>query len=82
MTGPYTVEDSSTEEEYALEEWMTDFCAKRGNEYFCRVDSEFILDRFNLTGLGHDIPHAQEAYELVTDKSGTSYKASHAGRTH
>lgn len=72
MTGPYAMDDSSTEDEYALEEWMTDFCSKRGNEYFCRVDSEFILDRFNLTGLGHDIPHAQEAYELITDKAGMS----------
>ena len=45
--------------------WVGNHCSAPGNEYFCVVDTEFILDRFNLTGLGHEMAHAQKAYELI-----------------
>lgn len=56
-------EEGSSEEET----WISWFCSLKGNEYFCQVDVEFILDRFNLTGLGQEIPKAQKAYDLITD---------------
>jgi casein kinase II subunit beta len=46
--------------------WQEWFLSLRGNEYFCEVEDEFILDRFNLTGIGHDIPQFKKAYELIT----------------
>lgn len=45
--------------------WTRNFCKLKGNEFLCEVDDEFILDRFNLTGLGHDIQNAQEAYDII-----------------
>lgn len=67
-------EDDEEEEEDDEEEcdsWVRWFCEIKGNEYFCEVDLDFLLDRFNLTGLGNDVPHAQQAYEIITDHHGT-----------
>lgn len=47
--------------------WISWHVRQRGNEFLCEVDDEFILDRFNLTGLGHDVPNAQQAYDLLVD---------------
>lgn len=60
------VEGSSSEEDGG-NSWIQWFCGLKGNEYFCEVDSDFVLDRFNLTGLGHDVPNAQQAYDLLAD---------------
>lgn len=48
-------------------DWVGDFCSQRGNEYFVRVDMDFVTDRFNLTGIGHEVPNAQPAYDIITD---------------
>lgn len=61
----YVEETSGSEEE--SNSWIQWFCHLKGNEYYCEVDSDFILDRFNLTGLGHDVPNAQQAYDLLAD---------------
>ncbi|KAJ2162020.1 casein kinase 2 regulatory subunit [Coemansia sp. RSA 552] len=39
-----------------------------GNEYFCDVDEDYILDRFNLTNLPLEVPHYREALEMITDQ--------------
>ena len=31
--------------------WVSWFLASKGNEYFCEVEEDYILDCFNLTGL-------------------------------
>lgn len=59
---------SSTSSDEDADSWIDWWCSIRGNEYYCRVDSDFILDRFNLTGLGHDVPEAQKAYNLIIDE--------------
>ncbi|KAJ7851943.1 casein kinase subunit II beta [Mycena olivaceomarginata] len=42
--------------------WVSWFLSSKGNEYFCEVDEDFILDRFNLTGLN------TEALNLIMDR--------------
>lgn len=65
---PFLYTDSSDSEESSDEHsWIKWFCAIKGHEYFCEVDSEFALDRFNLTGLGNDVAHAQAAYDVIID---------------
>ncbi|KAG5650790.1 hypothetical protein H0H81_011041 [Sphagnurus paluster] len=39
----------------------------QGNEYFCEVDEDFILDRFNLTGLNNEVANYPQALDLITD---------------
>jgi len=47
--------------------WIAWFLATKGNEYFCEVDEEYILDRFNLTGLNAEVHHYSQALDLITD---------------
>ncbi|KAJ1556674.1 casein kinase 2 regulatory subunit, partial [Cladochytrium tenue] len=47
--------------------WVDWFLSQRGNEFFCEVDEEYIQDRFNMTGLNTEVPHYNEAYELLTE---------------
>jgi casein kinase II subunit beta len=46
------------------------FLASKGNEYFCEVDEEYIVDRFNLTGLNAEVQGYSGALELITDTAG------------
>ena len=54
--------------------WIEWFLSLRGHDYFCEVDTEFIVDRFNLTGLNSDVPYIQQALEIITDRTGTPEK--------
>ncbi|RIB26098.1 casein kinase II, regulatory subunit [Gigaspora rosea] len=47
--------------------WIDWFLSTKGNEYFCEVDEEYILDRFNLTGLNSEVQHYTQALDLITD---------------
>ncbi|KAF8274428.1 casein kinase II, regulatory subunit [Lactarius quietus] len=46
------MEDASTgsDSDYS-NSWISWFLSSKGNEYFCEVEEDYILDRFNLTGL-------------------------------
>ena len=46
------------------------FLASKGNEYFCEVDEEYIVDRFNLTGLNAEVSGYSAALDLITDTAG------------
>jgi casein kinase II subunit beta len=50
--------------------WIDWFLNTKGNEYFCEVDEEYILDRFNLTGLNAEVQHYSQALDLITDNLG------------
>lgn len=64
---------SGSESEYA-KYWIDWFLDTKGNEYFCEVDEEYILDRFNLTGLNIDVPqYYPEALNMITDNFGNQF---------
>lgn len=50
--------------------WISWFLSTKGNEYFCEVDEEYILDRFNLTGLNGEVHHYSQALDMITDNLG------------
>ncbi|KAJ3550715.1 hypothetical protein NM688_g5017 [Phlebia brevispora] len=47
--------------------WISWFLSSKGNEYFCEVEEEYILDRFNLTGLNTEVANYAQALDLITD---------------
>jgi casein kinase II subunit beta len=53
-------------------QWISWFLSSKGNEYFCQVDEDFILDRFNLTGLNNEVANYTQALDLITDNLGMS----------
>jgi casein kinase II subunit beta len=60
---------TGSESDYA-NSWVTWFLSTKGNEYFCEVDEEYILDRFNLTGLNSEVHRYGMALDLITDAFG------------
>ncbi|KAF9048831.1 casein kinase II, regulatory subunit [Panaeolus papilionaceus] len=54
-------------EEASTGTWISWFLSSKGNEYFCEVDEDFILDRFNLTGLNNEVANYNQALDLITD---------------
>ncbi|KAJ7868071.1 casein kinase II, regulatory subunit, partial [Mycena olivaceomarginata] len=48
--------------------WISWFLSSKGNEYFCEVDEDFILDRFNLTGLNAQVADYAQALNLIMDQ--------------
>ncbi|KAK4687122.1 casein kinase II subunit beta, partial [Tremellales sp. Uapishka_1] len=63
------MDDRSTgsESDYS-NSWITWFLSTKGNEYFAEVDEDYILDRFNLTGLnGEVVQEYARALDLITD---------------
>nr|GAT49603.1 casein kinase subunit II beta [Mycena chlorophos] len=65
----FIVEDMSTgsDSDYSST-WISWFLSSKGNEYFCEVDEDFILDRFNLTGLNNEVANYAQALDLITDQ--------------
>lgn len=50
--------------------WLDWFLSQKGHEYFCEIDEEYILDRFNLTGLNTEVQYYNMAMDLITDNLG------------
>lgn len=48
--------------------WIDRFCTMDGNEYLCKVDREYIIDKFNLTGLEDAVPYYRQSCEIIIDK--------------
>ena len=51
-------------------QWISWFLSSKGNEYFCEVEEDYILDRFNLTGLNTEVQNYTQALNLITDNLG------------
>ncbi|KAJ7939850.1 casein kinase II, regulatory subunit [Mycena leptocephala] len=49
-------------------QWISLFLSSKGNEYFCGVDEDFILDSFNLTGLDEEVVNYDQALDVLTDR--------------
>ncbi|KAG8977566.1 casein kinase 2 regulatory subunit, partial [Tulasnella sp. 427] len=47
--------------------WISWFLSSKGNEYFCEVEEDYIMDRFNLTGLNTEVQNYTQALDLITD---------------
>jgi len=62
------MEDASTgsDSDYS-NSWISWFLNSKGNEYFCEVEEDYILDRFNLTGLNTEVQNYAQALDLITD---------------
>ena len=67
VAGLSSADDESDYSKY----WIDWFLSTRGNEYFCEVDEEYIVDKFNLTGLNTEVSHYQKALDLITGENCT-----------
>lgn len=45
--------------------WIEKFISRRGNEFFCEVDEEFINEAFNLYGLSSVVQYYKEALDII-----------------
>ncbi|KAJ7600638.1 casein kinase II, regulatory subunit [Mycena floridula] len=66
MRGPTEDLSTGSDSDYSSS-WISWFLSSKGNEYFCEVDEDFILDRFNLTGLNTEVANYPQALDLITD---------------
>ncbi|KAJ3424540.1 casein kinase ii subunit beta [Anaeramoeba flamelloides] len=46
-------------------DWVERFCNKRGNEFFCLIDEEYVNSNFNLTGLRQNVRHYKPALKFI-----------------
>ncbi|CCM04220.1 uncharacterized protein FIBRA_06387 [Fibroporia radiculosa] len=82
-----TVEDNNStgsESDYSkygarISGWISWFLSSKGNEYFCEVEDDYILDRFNLTGLNTEVQHYSQALDLITDNLDDEILDEHRG---
>ena len=64
-------EDMSKSSELTASEdettWITWFCNLKGNNFFCKIDEDYIQDDFNLTGLSALVPYYDYALDMMFD---------------
>jgi casein kinase II subunit beta len=52
--------------------WIDWFLSHKGHEFFCEVDEEYIMDRFNLTGLNTEVQYYPLCMDTITDNLGNT----------
>lgn len=63
---------TNSESDYA-NSWITWFLSTKGNEYFVEIDDDYLMDRFNLTGLnGELVKDYSRALDMILDNLGES----------
>lgn len=45
--------------------WISSFCSKRENQYFCEVEDSFISDAFNLYGINSEFHLYKQALSVI-----------------
>jgi casein kinase II subunit beta len=61
---------TNSESDYA-NSWITWFLSTKGNEYFVEIDDDYLMDRFNLTGLnGELVKDYSRALDMILDNLG------------
>lgn len=63
-----TTSSSLTGDASKASTWIDRFCSMDGNEYLCKVDRDFIIDKFNLTGLEEAVPYYRQSCDIIVDK--------------
>lgn len=51
----------------SIELWVDLFLGKKGNEYFCEIDPEYITDRFNLINLQKTVSKFTQVIQYIVD---------------
>ncbi|KAH3688400.1 hypothetical protein WICPIJ_000613 [Wickerhamomyces pijperi] len=64
------------------EQWIDWFLGIKGNEYFCDVDVDYILDKFNLTGLNTEVEKMSKVIDMITDGLDEEYEIGDKERDH
>ncbi|KAJ7769548.1 casein kinase II, regulatory subunit [Mycena olivaceomarginata] len=67
MVEDVSILSMDSDSDYSMS-WISWFLSSKGNEYFCEVDEDFILDRFNLTGLNAQVADYAQALNLIMDQ--------------
>ncbi len=49
------------------ETWIDWFCRKKGNEFLCKVETSYIMDKFNLHDLKSKVEHYDDALLIILD---------------
>ncbi|KAJ1499392.1 casein kinase 2 regulatory subunit [Coelomomyces lativittatus] len=62
----YSTSDSTSS--FNQRHWIDEFLSKKGNEYFCDVDEEYITDKFNLTGLPEQVVWFPATIDIITNR--------------
>ena len=45
--------------------WISSFCGRRENQYFCKVEDSFISDSFNLYGINSEFHLYKQALSVI-----------------
>lgn len=64
---PRAKDDSSDSGEY-VEFWIDLFLGKKGHEYFCDIDTDYITDRFNLINLQKTVSKFTTVIQYMVDE--------------
>ena len=59
--------DNATDSSEHLDMWIDLFLGRRGHEYFCDVDPEYITDRFNLINLQKTVSKFTQVVQYIVD---------------
>ncbi|CAL9737750.1 casein kinase II subunit beta' [Monosporozyma servazzii] len=61
------VEMDDTDSSEYIDLWVDLFLGKKGNEYFCEIDPEYITDRFNLINLQKTVSKFTQVIQYIVD---------------